>query len=78
MGKVIIPVVSYSPPDSNNLQKDVVGVFSDRAKAEVAVEDFIEGFLEIERSPYKIQEVNYQEHTIDSSAFESDDSGTPF
>jgi len=78
MGKVIIPVVSYSPPDSNNLQKDVVGVFSDRAKAEAAVEDFIEGFLEIERSPYEIQEVNYQEHTIDSSAFESDDSGTPF
>jgi hypothetical protein len=78
MSKVIIPVVSYSQPDSNNLQKDVVGVFSDRAKAEAAVEDFIEGFLEIERSPYEIQEVNYQEHTIDSNTFELDNSNTSF
>jgi len=78
MNKVIVPVVSYSQPDSTNLQRDVVGVFSDKAKAEVAVENFTEGFLEVERSPYEIKEVNYQEYIIDSNDFELDDVGAPF
>jgi hypothetical protein len=70
--------VSYSQPNSDNLQQDVVGVFSDKAKAETAVDSFIEGFLEVGRFPHEIQEVNYQVHLIDSNVLELDNSNTSF
>jgi len=71
MNNVIIPVVTYSPSPTttygayNDFQKDIVGVFSNQTKAEDAVKNFIEGFLEIEKAPYEIQDISYQTNTID-------------
>ena len=69
---VIVPVVYYKNQESKSY-KDVVGVFSDSNKAEAAVEDFIEGFLEQERASYEVNEIDYREYEVDKGPLEDID-----
>lgn len=42
-----------------------LGVFSSEDAVRNAVENFIEGFLEQERSPHEIENIDYQSHEVD-------------
>ena len=46
-------VIAYSGPEVEQIQVDYIGTFNSEEKAEQAIEEFIEGTLEIERPDHQ-------------------------
>jgi hypothetical protein len=46
-------VIAYSGPEVEQIQVDYIGTFNSEEKAEQAIEEFIEGTLEIERPNFQ-------------------------
>jgi len=78
--KTYIGIIEYKNPNSSTVFKDITGVCSSEDLAKESFNEFIEGFLEIERPDYEIISQNVATYEIDKGLFdnESDNSGIPF